>query len=121
MAGYSQQRLEEKIIKAISLMIVQKEIKNSKISSLVSVSHVQLSSDNSYATVYITGINDDEYLKNSIIGLNESKSFIQSKLGSFLKTKNTPKLSFKKDESIEISEKMDKLFEEIKDERKNQP
>lgn len=113
MSTYSQERLEEKILKAISLMIVQKEIKNRKVSSLVSPVSVRLAKDNSNAIVYVSGYGDEKILLESIEGLNESHSFIQSKLSEFLKTKNTPVLEFRKDEMADNKEKIDKLLEKI--------
>ena len=113
MGTYSQNRLEEKILKAISLLIVQKEIKNRKVSSLISPVTVVLSKDNSNATVYVSGYGDEKVLLYSINGLNESRSFIQSKLADFLKTKNTPILTFKKDEWSENAEKVEEILNKI--------
>ncbi|HAL18379.1 MAG TPA: 30S ribosome-binding factor RbfA [Spirochaetaceae bacterium] len=117
MSSYSQGRLESKIMQGIGLLIVQREIKNPKISSFVSPTRVSLAPDNSVCTVYISSILPEDKTLESIEGLNQSKGFIQKKLASVLKTKNTPKLNFVLDESEKHREEIDRILEKIKDDK----
>ena len=117
MSSYSQGRLESKIIQGIGLLIVQREIKNPKISTFVSPTRVSLAPDNSTCTVYISSILPEDKTMESIEGLNQSRGFIQKKLASILKTKNTPKLNFVLDESEKHREEIDRILEKIKDDK----
>ncbi len=121
MSSYSQGRLESRILQSIGLLIVQREIKNPKISTLVSPTRVSLSPDNSTCTVYISSILDEAKTMESIEGLNQSRGFIQKKIGAIIKTKKTPKLNFVPDESEKQREEIDKLLEKIKTDETGAP
>ena len=113
MSQYSQKRIEAKIEEAISTLIVKGEIKNSNVSTLCSVSRVSLSHDNAYATIYITSVLDDESLKKSVAGLQKAAAFIQGRLGKFLGTRNTPKLTFRADNSYKEAQKINNLIDSL--------
>ena len=67
MSEYSQSRIERKISEAINTMIVKGEIKNQKVGKFVSVSRLEVSSDNAYAKIFISSLFDDEEkLNNSV-------------------------------------------------------
>eukprot|EP01156_Anaeramoeba_ignava_P000204 Anaeramoba_ignava/a102167_5.p1 GENE.a102167_5~~a102167_5.p1 ORF type:complete len:120 (+),score=19.51 a102167_5:98-457(+) len=114
MSQYSQKRIESKIQEAISTLIVTGEIKNHNVSTFCSISRVILSHDNAYATIYITSVLDDEKEMNkSVKGLQQSASFIQGRLGKFLGTRNTPKLTFKADVAYKEAEKVNNLIDSL--------
>lgn len=113
MSQYSQKRIESKIEEAISTLIVTGEIKNSNVSTLCSVSRVSLSHDNAYATIYITSVLDDESLNKSVVGLQKAAPFIQGRLGKFLATRNTPKLTFKADKSYKEAQKINNIIDSL--------
>ena len=73
MSEYSQERLENKILETISSLIVKGSIKNHNLNTLVSITRVELSPDNSSAKVYVSYIYDNgvlEKLSTSEIKLN---------------------------------------------------
>ncbi len=115
MSEYSQKRIESKLSEAISTLIVRGEVKNPNVSTLCSVSRVELSVDNSYASVYITSVLDDETLMRSVEGLQSASGFIQKRVGSFLKTRNTPVLKFKADTSLKDGQKINALIDSLVD------
>ncbi len=110
MSRYSQERLEAKIQEGISMMIVGGEIKHHNLSTLTSVTHVLLSSDNAYATVYVSAPLDDAKVEACVSALMSARSFIQKRLGAFMRTKNTPVLTFKRDIGFQEGEKMDRIL-----------
>ncbi len=114
MSEYSQKRIESKLSEAISTLIVTGEVKNPLVSTLCSVSRVELSQDNAYATVFISSVLDDEkILKNSVAGLQKASGFIQKRVGAFLKTRNTPVLNFKADISLKEGQKINALIDSL--------
>lgn len=113
MSQFSQQRLESRIQQAISMMIVRGEIKHPDLSTLASVTHVDLSSDNAYATVYVSAPFEKERIEKSVHALQSAHGFVQKKLGAFLRTKNTPVLTFKLDDGFQEGEKVDRLLDAI--------
>ncbi|HKM08510.1 MAG TPA: 30S ribosome-binding factor RbfA [Sphaerochaeta sp.] len=115
MSEYSQKRIEAKLSEAISTLIVKGEVKNPNVSTLCSVSRVELSVDNSYATVFITSVMDEATLLKSVEGLQSASGFIQKRVGSFLKTRNTPVLKFKADTSLRDGQKINALIDSLLD------
>ncbi|MFA6772316.1 MAG: 30S ribosome-binding factor RbfA [Sphaerochaeta sp.] len=113
MSEYSQKRIEAKLSEAISTLIVKREIKNPLLSTLCSVSRVQLSVDNAFATVFISSVLDDESLHASVDALQKASGFIQKRVGAFLKTRNTPVLTFKADISLKEGQKINALIDTL--------
>jgi len=99
-------------------MIVTQEIKHTELSQFVSVSKVDLSSDKAYATVWVSSFIDDKKLNESVEALQRASGFIQSRLRKILKTRNTPKITFKADLSIKEGQAINNLIDSlnIKDE-----
>lgn len=115
MSEYSQKRIEARLSEAISTLIVKGEIKNHNVSTLCSVSRVELSMDNAYATVYISSVLDEKTLKESVAALQGASGFIQKRVGAFLKTRNTPVLHFKADTSLREGQKIIELIDSLVD------
>ncbi len=113
MSEFSQPRLESRIIEGISSLIVSGAIKNHNLSTLVSVTGVDLSPDNSQAKVYISYIADNQTLDRSVLALNQASAFIQGRIGKLLRTKKTPVLTFVKDNSYIEGDKLNRLIDEV--------
>ena len=105
------ERLANVLLKEIS-NILMLEIKDEDI-KFVTITHVDLSSDLSYAKVYCTVLND-EMKDKTIKDLNNAKGFIRNELiKRKLEMRKIPELSFIFDESIEYGNKIEKIIEEI--------
>jgi ribosome-binding factor A len=115
MSEYSQKRIESRLSEAISTLIVRGDIKNHNVSTLCSVSRVELSVDNAYATVYISSVLDDESLDKSVAALQGASGFIQKRVGAFLKTRNTPVLHFKADTGLREAQRINALIDSLVD------
>lgn len=118
--GYRQGRLGEEIRKVISEMLLR-EIKDPRLSSgMISISDVDVTSDGSYATCYVTvlTVNKDEEAKRQeeeqvLEGLKSAKGLIKKEIGRQIKLRHIPELIFKLDTSMEygrhITEVINKL------------
>lgn len=113
MSEFSQARLESKILETVSSLIVTGAIKNHNLSTLTSVTRVVLAPDNTEAKVYVSSLFDDDKLDKSVHALNKASGFIQAKLANVLKTKNTPILTFWKDNSYIEGERINNLIDEV--------
>lgn len=120
MADYAKARLESRIMEGISMMIAGGEIKHPHLNRFVSISHIDLSSDNAYATIYISSLFDDNRLERSVEALNSAAGYIQKRLGAVIHTRNTPKLTFKVDDSAIRGERVNKLIEQVMQEQKEE-
>ena len=81
-----------------------------------SVTEVRMSPDLRHARVYISVLGDDSKVRSALAGLRSASGFLQRELGTRLRLRNTPKLTFIHDESIERAAHMEELFRKLHDE-----
>lgn len=110
MAGYRIDRITEDIKR--ELIAILREVKDPRVSGMLSVVKVDVSSDLSYAKVYISAVEGIEVAKESVKGLKAASGFIRKRLGSSLHIRKTPELTFIADDSIE---KGFELFDKLKE------
>ena len=115
MAGYRIDRISEDIKR--ELIAVLREVKDPRVSGLLTVVKVDVSNDLSYAKVYISAVEGIETAKESVKGLKAASGFIRKQLGTNLHLRKTPELKFIADDSIE---KGMQLFNKIKDIESNE-
>lgn len=88
-----------------------REMKDPRVSKLLSIVKVDVSGDLSYATVYVSAIEGFEKTVESVKGLKNAAGFLRSELGVRLKLRKTPELRFVADNSIEHSANIAKIIE----------
>lgn len=107
-------RLSGEVKRAIS-EIVRNDVKDPRISELISVTDVHVTEDLKFAKVYVSDYND---IETTLIALKSAKGFIRKELGKKVKMRIIPELIFIKDDSIErgmhMSSLIDKIIEEDK-------
>ncbi|MFP4113220.1 MAG: 30S ribosome-binding factor RbfA [Spirochaetota bacterium] len=101
MANVRLRRVESLLREEISSLILRNEIKDPRVDSMVSVSGVSVSKDLAYAKVRVSGFKERNELESAVHGLNHAAGFIQQRIGRKLKFRETPKLTFVTDHSIE--------------------
>ncbi len=106
-------RVQSLIKEEIGTMIVMGIVKDPRISHMVSVTSVDVSKDINYAKIYISSFENSKAVDKTVDALNHASGFIQKRLAQRLKTRNTPKLSFIADHSIENGIRMTRLLEEL--------
>ena len=88
--------------------IIQFEVKDPHL-GFVSIPEVRVSKDFSYATVYVSFINDED-IEPSLEVLNKAKGFIRSELASKLDTRRVPEIRFVLDEGYKREERISELL-----------
>lgn len=106
-------RIGEEIRKVISSMISSGEIKDPRISSLVSITEVEVTQDLKYAYAYVSVLAGDKH--DILDGLKSARGFIRKEVGKEIKLRYTPEIIFKLDDSIERGVYMSKLIDDLKD------
>lgn len=106
-------RIASQIREEISRMIIHGIIKDPRVTSSLSVTEVKVSNDVSSAKVFVSSFGDPTELEKGAAGLNHAAGFIQSRLAKHLHTRNTPRLQFIEDHSVEYGIKMIKKIEEL--------
>lgn len=109
MASIQHQRKEAMFFKAIA-NIISNEISNSAISD-PTVTAVKLANDDGHLLVYLTFASHGE---KSLAALKNAKGFIRSRLAKLPNLRHVPNLDFKIDDSLERSNRIEKILKEIK-------
>ena len=104
-------RIGEVIMRELAQMI-QQEISDPRV-GMVTVSHVDVTSDLRYAKVYITRLNDtesEEDVKECIAGLTNAAGFLKRGIAKRVEIRTVPELKFYYDKSLEHGFHMDELI-----------
>ncbi len=109
MAGFKINRITSDIKIALSELL--REVKDPRVSKLLSIVKVDLSGDLSYATVYVSAIEGFEATVSSVKALKGASGFLRRELGSRLKIRKVPELRFVADDSINISANISKIID----------
>ncbi|MBE6045415.1 MAG: 30S ribosome-binding factor RbfA [Clostridiales bacterium] len=114
--NYRQGRIGEEIRRIISEMLLS-DLKDPRLDSMISITDVEVTKDNSYATVYFSplGVNgtDEEiaaHQEEVLEAFNSAKGFIRNRIGHEMKLRHTPELIFKVDHSMEISRHIEDII-----------
>ena len=117
--GYRQGRLGEEIRRIISEMLLR-ELKDPRLSAMISITAVEVTSDGSYATVYLSVLGADpgeetaeEQQKETLDALNNAKGFIRSEISHRIKLRHVPDLVFKIDRSMEYGRHISKIIDTL--------
>ena len=109
MPGYRMDRLTEDIKREV--IDILRDVKDPRITGLVSVVRVEVSSDLSYAKVFVSDIGGD--VNQTLKGLNNASGYVRSSLASRLTIRKTPQIKFIGDDSIEQSARISKLLGDL--------
>lgn len=104
-------RIDEEYRKELS-QILSYDLKNPKITGMISVTKVKVTTDLKYAKVYISILNSKN-IKETMDGLKKSSGFIRTELAKRINLRNTPELIFEMDDSMEYGAKIDSILKEI--------
>ncbi len=119
MAGYRKQKLEGEILRIIGDSLL-KEIKDPRI-GFATVTRVTINRDYTIADVGISVIGDEKEKRKSIAGLESAAGFIQHIVGKALKMRNTPRIRFHLDTSIEEGIRMVDVLNKLEEEESGEP
>ena len=120
MAGHKLGRTTEDIMRELTAIF--RELKDPRVGGLISIVRVEVSSDLSYCTVYISAMEGMEQAKEALKGLKSATGFIRHELGKRLSIRKIPELTFRATDSIEYGAHISRLINDLKiDEPKGEP
>lgn len=115
MAGYRIDRVSEDIKREIIAVI--RELKDPRVMyKMLTVVRVEVSSDASYAKVYISAMEGLETAKEAVKGLKSATGYIRREVGKRLHLRKTPELNFVADDSIEHGMNIVKMMDDLRTE-----
>ena len=101
MAGYKNGRITSDIHRELSALM--RELKDPRISPLLSIVKVDVSGDLSSCKVYVSAFGGADETLSSVKGLKNAAGYLRRELGSRLSLRKTPELRFIADDSIRHS------------------
>lgn len=112
MGTYKSERTAEDIRREITSII--RSLKDPRIAQkFISVSRIELTSDLSFAKVYISALEGFDTAKEAVAALTNGAGFIRKEISAKVRMRKVPELKFIADNSIEqgmkIVERMNKL------------
>lgn len=107
------ERVRKTLMKEIA-DIIQKDIRDPRISGVVSITDIELAHDNSFAKVYFSVFStSNEAKQQTIDALEENVSKIRYEVGKRVRLRLTPELRFIPDDSLERGTKVMDLIDKI--------
>ncbi|RJQ33403.1 MAG: 30S ribosome-binding factor RbfA [Actinobacteria bacterium] len=97
--------------------VLEKQIQDPRL-ELLSITHVDITSDLRYATLYWTSLKKNP--KSVSAGLSKAKGLFKREIGRQFRLKYVPELIFKEDESTREGMKIDKIIKGLKETIKQQ-
>ena len=107
------ERVRKTLMKEIA-DIIQREVRDPRITGVISIVDVEMSQDNSYAKVIYSVFSTDEEAKaKTIEALNANKPHIRFELGKRIRLRHTPDLRFIASDTLEKGSEVTDLINKI--------
>ena len=114
MAGYKINRITSDI--KVMLSDILRDVKDPRVSKLLSVVKVDVTNDLSYASVYVSAIEGPEKTAESVKALKGAAGYIRRELGARMKLRKVPEIKFIADNSIEKSSEISRIIDSFNQE-----
>lgn len=112
MANHNIDRLTEDVKREIS--VAMHEIKDSRIADkIVSVSHVEITSDLSYCKIYVSVLGKEKSTDEAIECLKGAAGFFKRRINARIKLRKMPELIFLADNSLDYYDKISKIIDAL--------
>ena len=100
-------------IRAELALLLTREVHDPGI-GFVTITRVQMTADLQQARVFYTALGDDKARKNSERAIDRAGPFLRRQIGSRLRLKRVPELTFLYDESIAGQDRIERLLNEVR-------
>ncbi|EOD00624.1 30S ribosome-binding factor RbfA [Caldisalinibacter kiritimatiensis] len=111
-------RISEEIKKVVS-NVIRNDLKDPRISTITSITDVELTKDLRYAKIYVSILGNELDKEQTLKALNRAKGFIRREIGNKVKIRYTPEPLFYLDESIERGVYINQLIKKIQSEKED--
>jgi ribosome-binding factor A len=119
MASHRMGRTTEDIKRELTAIF--RELKDPRVQGLISIVRVDVTSDLSYCTVYISAMGGMEQAKQAVAGLKSAAGFIRHELGGRLELRHVPELTFTATDSIEYSANISRILNDLRSDKNDKP
>ena len=88
-------------------------LKDPRVTGMLSIVKVDLTSDYSYCTAYVSSLEGEDAARKAVEGLTSAAGFIRREIGIRLRLRRTPEFTFVADSGIEHSAQIHQILREI--------
>jgi ribosome-binding factor A len=113
MSAERMRRVDEAMREVLSDVLTH-ELKDPRV-GFVTVTDVKTSPDLRHARVYVSVLGDAAAVEGSLEGLRSAHGFLQGRVGSELRLKNTPTLQFVHDDTAERAQRLERILQQRRD------
>ena len=106
------ERVRKTLMKEIA-DIIQKELKDSRIHGIVSITDIEIAHDNSFAKVFYSVFASDAEKQTTIKAITDNTSKIRYEVGKRVRLRLTPELRFIPDDSLERGSNVTQIINKI--------
>ena len=106
------ERVRKTLMKEIA-DIIQRELKDSRIHGVVSITDIEMAHDNSYAKVYYSVFAAEQDKEQTIKAITDNTPKIRYEVGKRIRLRVTPELRFIPDDSLERGANVTELINKI--------
>lgn len=111
MASYKNARAAEDIKRELSDIL--RGLKDPRITGLLSIVKLELSSDYSYCKVFISSIDGLETATTAVEGLKHASGLIRREISSRVRLRKVPMFQFIPDDGIAHSDRIDRMLRDL--------
>lgn len=111
-----QARIDEELKRILSDLIAR-EVRDSRLSPMTSVTRTEVTNDLKYAKVFVSVYGNEEEKENTMAALRSAAGFLRSQLASRVDMRRAPELTFELDDSIDNGLHIASLLEQVSHER----
>ena len=101
------------LIKEELASLLHREIRDPRLSAMISITDVETSPDLGNATVRVSILGSEEEVRQAMVALRRASGYLRREMASRLRLRKTPELTFKLDTSIEKGARVLELLREI--------
>lgn len=111
MAGFKIDRITQDMKYELSSIL--RELKDPRISKMLSIVKVYVSNDMSHCKVYVSAIEGMDKTKESVEGLKSATGFVKREISNRLHLRKCPDITFIADDSIAYGAQINKMLEDL--------
>lgn len=109
MKKYRLERIEKEVCRVIGKMLYE-DLKNPKITGMISVTRARVTPDLKYADIFVSIMNSKNE-EQTLEGLSELHSLMRKRIAGELQLRYTPQVRVKADDSIEYGIRLSKIID----------
>lgn len=96
--------------------IISRKLKDPRV-GFITITDVAVTGDLQQATVYITTLGNEKERTETLKALDKASGFIRSEIGTRIRLRRTPEISFEYDSSTEYGNKISELLNSLHEEK----